>query len=79
MNDADLTVELILPFAAYDEFCRLQNAVVLPPDPSAAAHLEQLAWRSRQPGLLRRVKASVEDGQAGEAQVSNSSEPNRHS
>ena len=52
VNDADLTVELILPFAAFDEFCRLQNATVLPSDPSTAAHLEQLAWRSRQPGLL---------------------------
>ena len=34
VNDADLTVELILPFAAFDEFCRLQNATVLPSDPS---------------------------------------------
>ncbi len=56
VNDADLTVELILPFAAFDEFCALQNATVLQPEPAVAGQLEQLAWRTRQPGLLRRVK-----------------------
>ncbi|MGO9391752.1 phenol hydroxylase subunit [Rhodoblastus sp.] len=67
VNDADLTVELILPFAAFDEFCRLQNVTVLPPEPAAAARLEQLAWRSRQPGLLRRVKNNAEEGHADDA------------
>ena len=60
INDSDLAVELILPFAAFDEFCSLQNATVLPPEPAAAAQLEQMAWRSGQPGLLRRVKEAVE-------------------
>ncbi len=60
INDSDLAVELILPFAGFDEFCSLQNATVLPPEPAAAAQLEQLAWRSGQPGLLRRVKDAVE-------------------
>jgi hypothetical protein len=32
VNDADLTVELILPFAAFEEFCMLQEAVRLTPD-----------------------------------------------
>ena len=77
VNDADLTVELILPFAAFDEFCRLQNATVLPPDPSTAAHLEQLAWRSRQPGLLRRVKTAVEDGQEAQDATPPSPDPRR--
>ena len=31
VNDADLTVELILPFAAFEEFCALQEVVRLPP------------------------------------------------
>ncbi len=61
VNDADLAVDLILPFAAFDEFCLLQNVTMLPPEPTAAEQLEQLAWRSRQPGLLRRVKNAVED------------------
>jgi phenol hydroxylase P0 protein len=78
VNDADLTVELILPFAAFDEFCRLQNATILPPEPSAASQLEQLAWRSRQPGLLRRVKNTVEGGQAGEAQGADAAEKPLH-
>src|SRR5574337_871816 len=64
VNDDDLRVELILPFGAFDEFCELQNAVVLPPEPSVAESLEQQAWRSRQPGLLRRVKEAVEEEKA---------------
>ena len=60
INDSDLAVELILPFVAFDEFCSLQNATVLPPEPAAASQLEQLAWRSGQPGLLRRVKDAAE-------------------
>lgn len=64
VNDADLAVELILPFEAFDEFCALQNAAVLPPEPAVAGQLEQLAWRSRQPGLLRRVKNAIEADEA---------------
>jgi phenol hydroxylase P0 protein len=63
VNDADLMVELILPFEAFDEFCALQNATVLPPEPAVAGQLEQLAWRSRQPGLLRRVKEAFDSGE----------------
>jgi phenol hydroxylase P0 protein len=57
VNDPDLTVELILPFSAFDEFCALQEAVVLPSESAAVSDLERLAWRSRQPGLLRRVRS----------------------
>ncbi len=64
VNDADLTVELILPFEAFDEFCALQNAAVLPPEPAVVGKLEQLAWRSRQPGLLRRVKSAIDGDEA---------------
>jgi phenol hydroxylase P0 protein len=77
VNDADLTVELILPFSAFDEFCRLQNATILPAAASAAEPFEQLAWRSRQAGLLRRVKSQVEDSQAGEISAG-SANPDRH-
>jgi len=65
VNDADLTVELILPFAAFDEFCRQRGATVLPPEPEAAQELEKLAWRTRQPGLLRRVR-NTDSGAAPE-------------
>ncbi len=61
VNDADLTVELILPFSAFEEFCALQEATRLPPEGEVADELEKLAWRSRQPGLLRRVQATTED------------------
>ncbi len=65
VNDADLTVELILPFAAFEEFCTLQEAVRLTPDGEVANELEKLAWRARQPGLLRRIQTSSEDEQPG--------------
>lgn len=61
VNDQDLTVELVLPFSAFDEFCELQQAVVLPVPPELVADLERQAWRARQPGLLRRVKNAAED------------------
>ena len=62
VNDADLTVELILPFAAFEEFCTLQEAVRLQPTFEAASEFEKLAWRRRQPGLLRRVGTTSEGG-----------------
>jgi phenol hydroxylase P0 protein len=58
VNDRDLMVELILPFAAFKEFCDAQQARVLSPDPSVAETVEQHAWRARQPGLLRRIDDS---------------------
>ncbi len=61
VNDADLTIELILPFAAFEEFCALQEVVRLAPAAEAASELEKLAWRARQPGLLRRVQTTSED------------------
>lgn len=61
VNDADLTVELILPLAAFEEFCVLQEAVRLPATAEVASEYEKLAWRARQPGLLRRIQAASED------------------
>lgn len=61
VNDADLTVELILPFAAFEEFCTLQEVVRLQPEGEVANAFEKLAWRARQPGLLRRVQPASED------------------
>ena len=64
INDETLTVELILPLEAFDEFCRLQNATILPAREGAAEQMRQLAWRARQPGLLRRVMGASEDEDA---------------
>lgn len=63
VNDADLMVELILPFSAFEEFCTLQEATRLPPEAEVANELDKLAWRARQPGLLRRVQ-SASDGES---------------
>jgi len=65
INDADLTVELILPMRAFEEFCVVQDAVVLPPQADTANELEQLAWRAKNPGLLRRVVSDVDEAGEG--------------
>jgi hypothetical protein len=44
-----------MPLAAFHEFCRAQNATILPPaEQEKASDLERLAWREKQPGLLQR-------------------------
>lgn len=60
INDADLTVELVMPFDAFEQFCRDQSAVLLPPAEAAQTELEQLAWRNRRPGLYRAPTAPNE-------------------
>jgi phenol hydroxylase P0 protein len=57
LGDEELTIELIMPLAAFDEFRIARNAVLVPPDTQTAAELEQMAWRAGQPGLLRRARA----------------------
>lgn len=54
LDDGILSVELILPLAAFNEFCRAQKATVLPPsEQEKSLEFDRLAWRERQPGLLR--------------------------
>ena len=45
--DPDLSVELVLPYLAFSEFCEA-NGVELSVDPTAATCFERLKWRSRQ-------------------------------
>ena len=54
LDDGTLSIELILPLAALDEFCKTRSATILPPDEKIAADVERLAWRAGQPGLLRK-------------------------
>ncbi|MCE1235235.1 MAG: phenol hydroxylase subunit [Hyphomicrobiales bacterium] len=61
LGDDDLSVELILPTKAFEEFCRARSAVVLPPDASTAEALEQMAWRAGHPGLLQRTSRGEAD------------------
>lgn len=59
VDDPDLTVELILPFGAFEEFCKMQGAEILPPAPDVAQELERQAWRAHRPGLLRPVAGNT--------------------
>ncbi len=56
LGDEALTIELIMPLSAFEEFRIARNAILVPPDKKTAAELEKLAWRAGQPGLLRRTK-----------------------
>ncbi len=53
LGDDTLSVELILPFAAFAEFRAERRAQVLPPAPHVADAIERLAWRLRRPDLFR--------------------------
>mgnify|MGYP001765587982 CR=1 FL=1 len=55
LGDGDLSVELILPTTAFEEFCKARSAVVITPDTETAEAVEQLAWRAGHPGLLQRT------------------------
>lgn len=55
LGDGDLSVELILPTKAFEEFCRARGADVAPLDASTAEALERMAWRAGHPGLLQRT------------------------
>ncbi|MEP3244608.1 MAG: phenol hydroxylase subunit [Sneathiella sp.] len=51
INDEDLMVELIMPFKEFENFCRKENAAVLPPDDTVRSevdkffHRQKNAWR----------------------------------
>lgn len=51
MGDPDLSVDLILPQAAYEEFCLTHRVRHLTPEQGAAIDADQAKWRYGQPGL----------------------------
>lgn len=53
VGDPDLTVELIMPRDAFEEFCRDNHATLLPMDEDIAKAYEQLRWRSGHAGTRR--------------------------
>jgi len=55
VGDPDLTVELIMPYEAFVDFCRSNNISVLPVDGSLADALEKVKWRSRRVEHLQEV------------------------
>ena len=61
LGDGDLSVELILPTKAFEEFCTARSAVVITPDTETAEAVEQLAWRAGHPGLLQRTRRGDSD------------------
>jgi phenol hydroxylase P0 protein len=52
VGDGDLAVELILPMAAFKEFCVVQGAVPLPSEQCEAFDHDQSKWRFGQPGVI---------------------------
>lgn len=52
LGDKTLTIELILPFAAFAEYRARYQAKILPPKPEIAEAIERLSWRLRRPDLF---------------------------
>jgi phenol hydroxylase P0 protein len=53
LGDDTLTVELILPFVAFAEFCAARQARLLAPSAEIGEAIERLAWRLHRPELFR--------------------------
>lgn len=51
IGDPDLCVDLILPTAAFDEFCTVNRVQHLSEAQGAAVDREQSKWRYGQPGI----------------------------
>lgn len=63
LDEGVLAVELILPLAAFHEFCRARNATILAPTaPEQASELQRLSWREKQPGLLQQAVSAENFG-----------------
>lgn len=55
LNDEDLSVDLVLPFQAFDEFCTQNGCTILPPKDGAPDGVQQ---RGQGGGLYRRPQAT---------------------
>lgn len=44
-GDETLRIELILPFPAFQEFCAVNDVMMLTPSVQAAEHYDRLCWR----------------------------------
>ncbi|HLN24886.1 MAG TPA: phenol hydroxylase subunit [Patescibacteria group bacterium] len=53
INDNDLSVELIMPFGAFEEFCRMRNAIVTYPDGAASPETVGVSQPALPAGLYR--------------------------
>lgn len=51
IGDPELAVDLILPEAAYEEFCRVNRVRLLTEEQGAQIDAEQAKWRYGQPGI----------------------------
>jgi phenol hydroxylase P0 protein len=49
INDPSLSVELILPYPAFVEFCDQNNVVFMTPEQGAQVDRERLKWRTGRP------------------------------
>lgn len=64
LNDQDLTVQLVMPAAAFEEFCAAHEAEILPPTPEAAAVLAGTG-PAGMAGLYRPPPSGRDDGATG--------------
>ncbi|MFC2995937.1 phenol hydroxylase subunit [Acinetobacter sichuanensis] len=51
IGDPDLSVELIMPFDAFEEFCTQHNVQKLSASEQAKIEFDRMKWRYGQPGI----------------------------
>lgn len=51
VGSPDLMVELVMPLASYEDFCRTNQVTHLTPAEELAMDIDQAKWRYGQPGL----------------------------
>ena len=51
IGDPEIGVDLILPRAAYDEFCRANRVTFVTPEQAAAIDFDKPKWRFGSPGI----------------------------
>lgn len=61
IDDPELSVELVMPFDEFMEFCGRYSVSFLEPDPGAAAAFEKLSWKKGSPdaGVLKARRSTT--------------------
>ncbi|ENO79113.1 phenol hydroxylase subunit [Thauera sp. 63] len=65
INHPELSVELILPKAAFIEFCEANNVVFMTPEQGVSIDIERLKWRYGKDASGRADGANGNNGNSG--------------
>lgn len=65
IDDPELSVELVMPFEEFMQFCRRYDVEFLEPEPKAAAAFEKLCWKNGSPeASVLKARLTTIDGRS---------------